>query len=87
MALHQQKRQLSCKSTYILHPSNKQVGIAKGRTSHAKHITKLWFPQLSPKANQADTFDNFPTSLMSVDKTTDNSAILIFTTKDGVTVF
>ncbi|KAL7505264.1 LOW QUALITY PROTEIN: hypothetical protein ACHAXN_002765 [Cyclotella atomus] len=59
------------------------IGVANGGT---KHVTKLPFPQLCPpKANQADTFDDFPTSLMSVGKTADDGTISIFT-KDGVTV-
>ena len=48
-------------------------------------MTSLPFPLLSSKAQQADTFKEFPTSLMSVGKTADDGKISIFT-KDGVTV-
>ena len=40
---------------------------------------------MSAKAKQADTFNKFPTSLMSVGKTADYGTISIFA-KDGVTV-
>ena len=69
----------------ILRRSTKRVGVANGSSSAAKHVTQLPFQQLSPKANQADTFEEFPTSLMSVGKTSDDGTISIFT-KDGVTV-
>ena len=46
---------------------------------------ELPLPQLSKKAANADSFDEFPTSLVSVGKTNDNSNISIFT-KGGVTV-
>lgn len=39
----------------------------------------------SPMANQANTFSDFPTSLMSVGKTSDDGTASIFT-KDSVTV-
>ena len=51
----------------------------------AKHETALPFAGLSAKANKADTFEDFPTSLMSVGRTADDGTISIFT-KDGVTV-
>ncbi len=35
---------------------------------------------------QADTFQDFPTSLMSVGKTADNGTVSVFT-KEGVSVF
>ena len=69
----------------ILRKSNKRVGVANGGTSQAKHVTTLPFSQLSDKANTADTFEDFPHSLMSVGKTADDGTISIFT-KDGVTV-
>jgi hypothetical protein len=69
----------------ILRQSYKRVGVANGGSSTAKHVTQLPFQQLSTTANQADTFDDFPTSLMSVGKTADDGTISIFT-KDGVTV-
>ena len=69
----------------ILRKSSKRVGVANGGTSQAKHVTALPFPNLSKQARQADTFDDFPHSLMSVGKTADDGTISIFT-KDGVTV-
>lgn len=68
----------------ILRQSTKRVG-ANGATSTAKHVTRLPFPQLSAQAAQADSFEEFPTSLMSVGKTADDGTISIFT-KEGVTV-
>ena len=49
-----------------------------------KYATKLPFPQLSKKAAEAETFDNFPSSLLSVGKTANDGNISIFA-KDGVT--
>jgi len=69
----------------ILRKSSKRVRDVNGTTSSAKHVTQLPFQQLSTTANQADTFDEFPTSLMSVGKTADDNTISIFT-KQGVTV-
>ncbi|KAL7503222.1 hypothetical protein ACHAXN_001038 [Cyclotella atomus] len=69
----------------ILSESTKRVGTANGGVSQAKHVTKLPFDQLSDKARAADTFTDFPNSLMSVGKTSDDGTILIFT-MDGVTV-
>ena len=69
----------------ILRPSTKQVMVANREKSKGRHVTNLPFPLLSSKAKQADTFNEFPTSLMSVGKTADDGTISIFT-KDGVTV-
>jgi len=69
----------------ILRPSNKKVGLVNGDTCNAKNVTQLPFPQLSKQATKADTFTNFPTSLMSVGKTSNNGTISIFT-KTSVTV-
>ena len=69
----------------IIRPSTKRVAVANGATSKAKHVTKLPFKGLSASASQADTFDDFPTSLMSVGRTADDGMISIFT-KEGVTV-
>jgi hypothetical protein len=69
----------------ILRASTKRVRVANGETVEAKHITTLPFPQLSARARQADTFEQFPTSLRSVGQTSDDGTISIFT-KDGVTV-
>ena len=69
----------------ILRKSTKRVRVANGDTSVAKHVTNLPFQQLSKKATQADTFEQFPTSLMSVGKTSDDGTISVFT-KNGVSV-
>jgi hypothetical protein len=69
----------------ILRSSNKKVEVANGGKCKAKNVTLLPFPQLSKPATTADTFTNFPTSLMSVGKTSNDGTISIFT-KTGVTV-
>ena len=69
----------------ILRASTKRVRVANGDICNAKYATTLPFPQLSDKARQADTFENFPTSLMSVGKTSDDGTISVFT-KTGVSV-
>jgi hypothetical protein len=53
--------------------------------SNAKHVTQLPFDQLSDKARTADTFTDFPNSLMSVGTTSDDGTLSIFD-KHGVTV-
>ena len=63
-----------------------KVGVANGGTSKAKYVTQLPFQQLSAQATQADTFQDFPTSLTSVGKTADNGTVSVFT-KEGVNVF
>ena len=70
----------------ILRKSAKKVGVANGGTSKGSFVTALPFPQLSTTAAEADTFDDFPTSLMSVGKTADDGNVSIFT-KDGVSVY
>ena len=69
----------------IMRPSTKRVGIANGGSSTGKHVMQLPFDQLSEQATKADSFDDFPHSLMSVGKTADDGTISIFT-RDGVTV-
>jgi hypothetical protein len=69
----------------ILRPSTKRVGVANGGTSTARHVSRLPFKQLSDRAASADSFEEFPSSLMSVGKTSDYGTISIFT-KEGVTV-
>ena len=59
--------------------------MANGEISHEKHVTKLTFKGLSQQATQADTFTDFPNSMMSVGKTADDGTVSIFT-KTGVTV-
>ncbi len=70
----------------ILRPSTRKVGVANGGTSTAKYVTQLPFWQLSAQAMKADTFQDFPTSLMSVGKTADYGTVSVFT-KEGVNVF
>ena len=50
----------------ILRPSTKRVMVANGEKSKGQHVTRLIFPLLSSKAQQAHTFKEFPTSLMSI---------------------
>jgi hypothetical protein len=59
--------------------------VANREKIKGQHVTSLPFPALSAKAGQVDTFNELPTSLMSVGKTADDGTISIFT-KDGVTV-
>jgi len=63
----------------ILRTSTLKVGVANGGTSKAKYVTQLPFRQLSAQAMPADTFQDFPTSLMSVGKTADNGTVSVFT--------
>ena len=70
----------------ILHKSCKCVGVANGQVSHGNNVTHLPVPQLDAKATEADTFDDFPHSLMSVGETADAGTVSIFT-KDDVTVY
>jgi hypothetical protein len=69
----------------IIQKSTRRVGMTNGGVSQAKFVTQLPFKDLSAKAKQADTFQDFPSSLMSIGKTTDDGTISIFT-KNGVTV-
>jgi hypothetical protein len=70
----------------ILRPSTQKVGVANGGTSKAKCVTQLPFQQLSAQAMQAGTFQDFPTSLMSVGKTADNDTVSVFT-KEGASMY
>ena len=69
-----------------MRPSTQKFGVANGGTSNAKYVTLLPFRQLSAQSRQADTFQDFPHSLMSVGKTANEGTVLVFT-KDGVNVF
>jgi hypothetical protein len=69
----------------IIQKSTRREGVANGGVSQAKFVMQLPFKALSAQAIQADTFQDFPSSLMSIGKTTDDGTISIFT-KDGVTV-
>ena len=79
------KRHCKIAGLPILCQSHKCVGVANSGTSMARHVSRLPFRQLSDRAASADTFNDFPSSLMSVGKTSDDGTISIFT-KDGVTV-
>ena len=69
----------------ILRPSRKRVGVANGDVSLGSNVTTLPIPHLNPAVTEADTFDDFPHSLMSVGQTSDAGTISVFT-KEGVTV-
>ena len=60
-------------------PSHKRVEFANVGTSERKYVTRLTFTQLSTKTSEADTFEEFPSSLMSVRKTFDDGNVSIFT--------
>ena len=70
----------------ILRVSAKKVGVKNGGACNGKYVTRLPFTQLSNKVAEADKFEEFPTSLMSVGKTANNGNVSIFT-KEGVTVY
>jgi hypothetical protein len=65
----------------ILRISTQKVGVSNGGTSKTKYVTQLLFRQLSAQAMQADTFQDFPTSLMSVVKTANDGAVSVYTKK------
>ena len=69
----------------ILRILDKKVGVANGGVYNGKYATSLPLPQLFSKAANADTFEEFTTSLMSVGKTADDGNVTILT-KDGVTI-
>ena len=60
----------------ILRPSRQRFGVANGGTSKGKYVVKLLFKQLLSMAAHADTFQDFPTSLMSMGKTSNDGNIL-----------
>ena len=70
----------------ILRQSKRRVGVANGGAIKGKFVTRLSFPQLSKKAAEADTFDEFKTSLMSVGKTSDDGNVSVFT-KEAVKIY
>ena len=63
----------------ILRPSHQRVAVSNGGTSEGKYMTRLPFPQLSTITADADTFEEFPSSLMSVGKTSNDGNVSIFT--------
>ena len=65
----------------ILQPFHKRVAVSNGGTIEGKYVTCLPFPQLSTATADADTFEEFLSSLMSVGKTSDDGNISIFTDK------
>ena len=69
----------------ILKKSSRRVGVANGGTSKGVNVTQLPFKQLSAKAVKADTFNDFPDSLISVGQLADDDTVSIFS-KDGVSV-
>ena len=62
----------------ILRPSHKRVAVANGGTSEGKYVTRIPFPQLSTTTAEADKFEEFLSSLMSVGKTSDDGNVSIF---------
>ena len=52
----------------IIRSSTKRVGVENGGTSNRKYVTKLTFHHLSEHAAEADIFDDFPYTLLSVGK-------------------
>ena len=60
-------------------PSHKIVAVANGGTIEGKYGTWLPFPQLSTIIAEADTFEEFLSSLISVGKTSDDRNLSIFT--------
>jgi hypothetical protein len=69
----------------ILRKASKRVAVANGDTCKTTFVTHLPFQTLSTSARQAETFTEFPHSLMSMGKTADDGMISIFT-KEGVMV-
>ena len=63
----------------ILRPSHKHVAVANGGTSEGKYVKLLPFPQLSTTTAEADTFEEFLSSLMGVGKNSDDGNVSIFT--------
>ena len=62
----------------ILCVSAKIIGVTNGGVCNRNYVIKLQFPQLSNRAVEADTFEEFPTSLISVGKTADDGNVSIF---------
>ena len=70
----------------ILRISDKKLGLANGDVFNGNYVTTLPFTQLSTRAREVDTFEEFPTSLMSVGKIADDGNVYIFT-EEGVTIY
>lgn len=82
--LHRQERQNNCRPSHIMQV---QQTFWSGQWwfQSGKAFRQFSFRQLSNKALQADSFGDFPTSVMSMDKTADDGTVSIFT-KDGSAV-
>jgi hypothetical protein len=66
---HYISKKVRCKAGLpIIQKSTRWVGMANGGVSQAKFVMQLPFKDLSAKAKQADTFQDFPSSLMSMGK-------------------
>ena len=63
----------------IFWSSHKRVAVSNVGKSEGKYVTRLTFTQLSTATAEADTFEEFPSSLMSVGKTSDDGNVSIFT--------
>ena len=70
----------------ILCVSANKADVSNGGACNGKQVTKLTFPQFSNKVEEADTFEEFPTSLMIVGKTAEEGNVYILT-REGVTVY
>ena len=66
----------------ILQELAKRVGVANEGASKGNCVTTMSFPHLSKTAAEADTFDEFTTSLMSGGKTADDGNVFVFTKED-----
>ena len=66
----------------ILREFTRQIGVANGGTRKWRRVTQLPFQQLSKKVAEADTFNKFKTSLMSVGRIADDDNISVFTAED-----
>ena len=66
--------------------SAKKVGVFNGSACNGKYVSTLPSPKLSNREAEVDTFEEFPTSLISVGKTADYGNVSIFT-KEGVPVY
>jgi hypothetical protein len=70
----------------ILRPSTQRVRVANRGTSNTKYVTQLPFQKLSAQLRQTHTFQDFPTSLMSVGKTSGDGMVLVFTKEEDVII-
>ena len=66
----------------ILRILTKRVTVANAGAIKGKYVTRLPYKQLSPNEAEADTFEDFPTSLMSMGKTSDDVNVSVFNKED-----